>query len=443
MINKKIVLTTGLLASVATMVLPTVVSCNEVKLSFWNYESYMGKSNIDGISDKVGYSQFGDLDEFEAAIDDQKVLAGISSDFQIPRLINENKIQKLDFKRLFNLTYTNSNDLKTKLSTIYSEVELRSLEVLSSANGNIPIWEYVLPYFFQEKVIAFDVNKGSWTPQQKLDLSSPSTISKIFSDTTYKGILNTLSQNGYQKLVINDYYRDNLAIGSEYNDPTKFTTEPINSNYIDQINGFKKTIEASDGFGQKISSSNIKFETSGTEVLESIIDPSLNWECAILYNGDSLDAYWSEDNFKSSTSDIRVVYPQNKLFMTDMVVIPSYITDKKYLDRAYDVIINNVIGNPDLVKTNEFSDLTTAQPISQNFDYVNYTVPYKKLNDIIMSDYFLDNKNVEDEMAKYIYDISSLTPAEIAALTKNNYLSTISKSLITEIMVKYRGMKSS
>jgi len=222
----------------------------------------------------------------------------------------------------------------------------------------------------------------------------------LFPNKTYSGILNTLSKKGYNNFIINDYWRDNLMIGSESSN--NFTGTLNYNNYERFTNDFKSSMEES--VNQKFGE-NIRLETSGVKSLESIIDPNRKWEAAILYNGDALDAYYSSDNFDEliDGKDIKVVIPDNPIFLLDGLVINNN-ADKNELNKLYDVISKNIYDGIAISDDNEYNNLINNSnllnqyknnPLFINFDYVNYSTPFKYFRKLLFDtnglNYFSSN----------------------------------------------------
>ncbi|SGA03053.1 Hypothetical lipoprotein (MG045 family) [Mycoplasmopsis arginini] len=93
---------------------------NPYKVSIYNYESYLNKDIINKVKKDYSYHVFTNLDEFTRAIKNKKAVAGVSSDYQIARLILENKLKKINFQKAFNITY-NDNNKKEIIMNLYTK----------------------------------------------------------------------------------------------------------------------------------------------------------------------------------------------------------------------------------------------------------------------------------------------------------------------------------
>lgn len=430
---------------VGILSLPTllIISGGTSTPTFWNYEQHISKEKEMGLRDKLGFNTFGDLDQLEAAIYGNKVIAAISSDYQAAKFAKNNVIQKINFDELWGLQYENSAQLKTELKKIYTPFVFDALDQAFDLTPDY-LWEYVVPYFIQEKVIAFDIRKGEWTNSEKEQLLTPEGTKELFPQKTYKGILKTLQNHGYKRIVINDYIRDNMMIGSEISGE-KFNSLPTENTYKTQIDGFKQTIEDDDGFGQLVSSNNVKFDTDGTNVLQDLIDPSKKWDTAILYNGDALDAYNAQEQFPSleETHFVRVVFPENPIFLIDTLIIPSYINNdghEKLLDTVYEAINQNLFENANVTTLDDINlqEPPENYPILVNFNYVPYTLPYKIYDETIRTHYFKDEDGTDDNIAKDIYTLTSPSSDDV----KNNFTQNVDDPLFTSMLFYYMLMKN-
>lgn len=422
-----------------------LISGGKTQPTFWNYEQNISPEEESNLRNDIGYNTFGDLDELEAAIYGNKVIAGISSDYQAVKLANDNIIQPIDFKLLWNLDGETPEELGPQLQKIYTPFAFEALDkafTLNDQGGQKRyLWQYVLPYFIQEKVIAFDIRKGTWSEEEKVQLDTPEGINQLFDNKSYKGILNKLQTKGYHRITINDYIRDNMMIGSEIS-TGGFNSLPTSDSYKEYIDNFKATIENQDGFGQQITSNNVSFNTDGTAVLQDLIDPSKYWDTAILYNGDALDAYNAIGHFPSLKDNhfVRVVFPTNPIYLTDTLIIPSYIQgDLKA--QTYRAIKNYLYNNGNVTTLDDVDlhDPGEQYPILINFDFIAYSVPYEIYDKAIKDRYFIDQESeVEDKIAKYIYSITSPPSTDY----KKYFAQEVDDALFTSMLYYYIMMKN-
>lgn len=396
------------LASATVVALPVaaVVSCGSSnKPTFYNYEDYMADEIIDQVNGDFSYSTFGDLPEFESLIRQKKTAGGIGSDYLNATLAKEGLIQKIDFGKVFpSCAGKTGAALETELQKIYTPETWQLMAGFDAyiGNGN-HLYEFMIPYFIQDKAIAFDLDesmKGAttgkhWSEDEynKLISGVNAEIMSVFEsdqDTTkltYSEIFKTLKAHGYQHLIVNDYWRDNLMMGSE---KTGFTSTVTKANYQSQIDGFKSLLNDFTGNNDN----GVLFKTSGGETLEQLILPTANIDVATLYNGDALDAYYGEDN-GASDGTIGVVKATNSSYLLDGMIIPSYVSGGD-LDNLYKVARDYLFEGADSTDAS-----LTATKIYENFDFVNYTTPFKNLFASLQtggSDDYFDG----DKLAEYI-----------------------------------------
>ncbi len=437
---------------IGVLSLPTLILVNEKKTvpTFWNYEQHISDKREKGLRESLGYSIFSDLDELEAAISSKKVIAAIGSDYQAAKFIKEGIIQKIDFEKLWGLKYTNSDELKSQLKNIYTPFTFKALDEAFDLEEK-KLWQYVVPYLSQEKVIAFDINKSNkWTAAEKEKLKTPEGVKSLFPNKSYKGIFNTLKNKGYHRLIVNDYVRGNMMIGSEISSGG-FNSLPTEKNYKTQINNFKQIIEDQDGFNQSILSNNVKFDSAGTSVLQDLINPNKNWDTALLYNGDALDAYNANNHFENIKNNhfIRVVFPENPIYLIDTLFIPTYINDdspEKLLTKTYNAIKTNLFENANIpsldgieINENKSGYPKTGFPILDNFNFIVYSVPYQVYDEAIKNRFFKKDDGSNDEIAKNMYELT-ITPSDKDI---SNYFSQqIDNTLVTSIYYYYMLMKN-
>lgn len=399
-----------LVASGAVVAAPIVgvVSCSwnpfKTNAAFYNYVDYMADDSKDTIR-KSGYTyaQFGDLPEFEQAILAKKAAGGVSSDYYIARMVLDGEVKKLDFNALLdgitvgNHTFAIDNplakaDIETALQGLYTPQVWSQMKNFDSyfigAFAGDHLWEYMVPYFFQRKVVAINPFKvaakaGHADELKKLQSFDKNDVSSVLADDqlTYEQIFTKLREIGFSKLTVNNYMRDNLMIGSE---KTGFTNELNEQNYQAQIDGFSNLIST---YGSVGVSKQVNFVDSGIESLKSVWSKNKdNWsaDTALLYNGDALDAYLGDgqngDDDKTSNGEIRIIVPKNTTYLLDGLVIPTYM-DGNELTRIEKAMHDALLAN-----ANGANDDTNAA--YTNFDFVNYTTPIKAIYDEVKKSYF-------------------------------------------------------
>lgn len=490
------------LGAISTVVAPiaTITSCSLFKSSgssskskyeFYNYEDYMDTDIHDSIASSFSsYYEFADLPEIEQGINDETVGAAVGSDYYNAMLAGKGKISKLDFSKLYGITADHSlwaGELR-KLYTPETWSLLTSFRVAKLDNqGNILdengervydnqgvvkkddkgndrtptydvdgdghedfLWEFMAPYFIQNKVMAVNVDKlatysGAPASVKNLDADGHSQISNanfnnLFTNKTYKGILDTLKGWGAGKLTVNDYMRDNLMIGAQTNG--KFTGKITGTEYEGMVSGFQKTIS---GWSATPIS-------SGVGTLTSLIHAEGNDEkadAALMYNGDALMAWFGgAEDPDNDASQIRIVNPEDPSFLLDGFVIPTYVgNDYSELNKIYEIMKSNLYGsaattwnsNPTTVDGSvsgvDFrAAFTSGNNLFKNFDYVNYTPAFKAVYDYVESKYF-DN----DDTAVAIY---ASTKSNSSKIDENHVTYPITDKQFSDITQLYDSSKS-
>lgn len=443
---KKILINTLGTISVATPVVATMSCSSFLKgnssngsqksdLSFMNYDDYINEDIQNEISNSFEYKTFGDLPELKQAILDQKIAAGVGSDYFNAQLAGMGLIQKIDFNKALGIN-KNRDTWAEELKAIYTPETWTLLNsftlkkyrksgdgyvIAHDSNGHEIhdvdgdgkqdyLWEYMIPYFIQNKVVAFNPYKIAETPANKADLdklksTDPSVVESVFGSaghSTYKQILDKLHGLGFRKMAINNYFRDNLMIGSEDATGTAFSGN---------VPSIAKGKEYANGFINLLKGWNVvDWIDSGVDSLSTLVSPApeKDAEVSMLYNGDALYAYNGADVKDVQENQVRIATPKNPTFLLDGVVIPSYIKDDWWeMQRVYRVLsqtlYQGVMAKPEMASFGE-------NQIAKNFDYVNYSAAFKNLQTYIRDSYFVDDNktptdqsdDTTDEMGKYM-----------------------------------------
>lgn len=460
--TKKIILGLGATAAVVTPIVATV-SCSlfggssngKSSRQFWNYEDYIDEDIKNNIQGSYTYSEFGDLPEFRQALIDKTAAAGVGSDYFNAKLAEDGYIQKLDFGRLYGITNDRSQwesilskyytkeawDLLSNFnlhgygeriaSTDDAKLSKEDKDYIDNNGGDktkLPehdvdgdgtsdfLWEFMAPYFMQNKVVAINLKdlapaiaaKTSKSVEDVMKMSNDD-VNALFADKTYAGILKQL-KNDYNvtSFTINDYMRDNMMIGSENADGSVFTST---------VKDVKDGEAQLDSFMTKVKLGwRLQWETSGVDTLESITKNDRTSQAALMYNGDALAAYNGGYEEGSETGNIRVILPKNATFMCDGFVISSDIkNDRVEMDRIYDVAKNTLYKGVNTTykadaNATPFAGYISENNVYKNFDYVGYTAAFSQLYSYVMDgDNYFDGDN--DKF------ISAATEKAAAALT--------------------------
>ncbi|AWX42500.1 Uncharacterised protein [Metamycoplasma cloacale] len=335
--------------------------------SIYNYESYMSPTIIEKIKKKYNYKEFKEVNEFTQALNAEKAIAGVGSDFQAAQLIIDNKIKKIDFERIYGIGANNwelrkhiYRDAIVKHIEDFDKLIFETLQttapqkILSVKNQTYDvdndgiadhIYEYIIPYYSQDKGIAYNINK---TSRPHLDIDN--TLIELEGQSeklSWKEIINILRKNNYNSFGWTNAYYDNLMIGAFYDNwdvPNVFTEK----NYKKAIDSFFDFVEKESG--HSIKDTKYNYTTGdGLELLNHLIEPKPNRsDAAILYNGDALDAYYSEDNFASvEEGTIRFIRPKNNYILMDCWIIAKALSENDTND-FLDLLRENIYSNNNL-----------------------------------------------------------------------------------------------
>ncbi|EFF41750.1 hypothetical protein [Mycoplasmopsis alligatoris] len=325
---------------------------NNYKPSFYNYKSYMSKDNITKLSKNFEYKQFLEINEFTQALVNNRAVAGIGSDFQAVTLIRKNLLKPINFEKFLNLDFEIKSDehLAKVLEKTYSPIIWRHLKsydeyLKTDVFGNVintHLWKYFVPYYTQDAVIAYNSDKhpikGFEVTEKMLkdNLSKINHVQGIKDELSMFNILNTLKNSGYEHFYMTDALRDNMLYGSGYElnlnnnqrTDSEFTGLVTNSTYERLVNNFTDLIKDSTTYNVK-DSNHITFKGDGLEMLNTILDPSKpDAQVAIMYAGDALDAYYSEDNYENvPQGTLKHVKPSKNLLLVDGLVVVDNISN--------------------------------------------------------------------------------------------------------------------
>ncbi|WP_036451749.1 hypothetical protein [Mycoplasma buteonis] len=459
---------TGLIATVSlTATIAAFKTKKAFKPSFYNYKSYMSEENQTLLREEFDYKAFDEINQFTNALINRKAAGGIGSDFLAASLIQKNLLKKIDYPVLFNdddLKKLPKNEqkslVKKALQTILRKEIWDHLEeynkFLVDANGkhikdddgtDIEFWQYFLPYYSQDSVVAYNVLKHDLADarsvlkvlsaptkpkteysledfpeiqekvQSLLDLDFNSNEYQLANGTESKtdlvNLLKTLSSKGYNGWTITDAIRDNMLFGSSYwkkadgsRTANDFTGEVETKTYRELIDAFVDLIK--DGTNYNVTDNqHISFKGDGLELLNNLINLTRpDVKAAIMYNGDAIDAYYGAYNLPGWSIDgsIRAVKPRHNLLLVDGLVFSANNTDKKnddYLTLLGKSIYQNLQSEYQVFKTtlfnqpnNEFSATVRRNFIEQNV--ANYWTDIKE-NEILT---FLEENEYSKEESK-------------------------------------------
>lgn len=443
-------------------------------LEFYNYEDYLEPESENGINQAYIFNTYGDLAEFENYLRAERSVGGIGSDYFNVNLAKNNLITKLDLSKVFDLSADRSN-WEVELQEIYTPEIWKILtsfdatlndfgtEEYKNSDGEMVLridvdkdgiadhlWEYMIPFFNQNKVIAF--NKKAITNPELLGgtttINNQVALQNWFANNTdlsYEQILKTLTDAGAQTITINDYMRDNMMIGAEVidrqNDPVNFETSGEIPDYEtgkNQIDNFEQMINRV-GLTRKI------WTTNGTDALENIVTQSDNrrtTDMALIYNGDAMAAYQGGYNDNSLDEEVRVIVPKNSTFISDGIVMSSIIANDYFeQSRFYQTVYNFLVVG---AQTDPDYDGFTGKwnRVWANFDYNVYTPAYKNVYT------YMENNFFANENERFILEATrngatnwnpSGNPDKISTHT---LAQPIAKNLETKLISYYNQIKN-
>ncbi|MFV8472168.1 hypothetical protein ACNQ2A_01970 [Mycoplasma sp. 1458C] len=432
------------------------------KPAFYNYKSYMSKTNIDKIQKDFTYKTFDEINEFTNALVNNKAIAGIGSDFQAIDLIKKGHIKKIDFKKLFkSVDHANfDEELLNKLSDtqflanvlkeIYSPIVFNHLasyddELTTDIYGKkiatpAHLWEYFIPYYAQDGMIAY--NKSKAINDKEINdnalIDNANALSEQYQTTiqpySLLNELNLISKSGYGNYIITDAIRTNMLYASGYDfQNNKLTLEPFTGtsteqNYKNQIVQFGNLIQAATSY--PISNSRyITLDGDGQNIVARLLDPSnKQTDSGIVYNGDMLDMYYSDNNYDTvSNGTVEGLKIGQNVLLVDGIVIRNDV-DSNYETKLYKTLNESVLEN----LTWHFSKTNNSIDLNQT---------YKRYSLKIYQDY-LDSvlKPIFKDIAKYaviekrLIDLYSETLDDINKL--NLYDEFVSDELLNDNLIK-------
>ncbi|UVD81986.1 hypothetical protein NV226_01615 [Mycoplasma iguanae] len=443
-----------------------------------NFESYVSPEAEKEINKHFQYKVFQELNEFSRAIESQRIVGGFASDFEIARLIISGKLSKIKYEKILrnipelqgdNTSKAFEANGMIKKSIVQKYLRTETMEHIDSYNsylkdskGNIididkdgkadEMWEFMIPYYIQDKVIAYTTGgyKTNQNDSENLTPLRPDSYNVLtpeereqgiaFEDQTFTEILKKLRTKNYSKFTWTEASRDNLLIGSEVensdaNKPGQITYsgEVTPSNYRSMVEGFLKVVR--EGTGDSVSNINTnKFVSSGTDILQSLIEPGNPSDAGVIYNGDALDALYSGDNFANvPDGQINYIRPKNNITLLEGFVFASY-NNEATNDKIYDILYESIYRGIDMTTEELFKEILSVEKIpfmveneegewvaettidengktveiwekdgkenygviidysavaiTRNFDYINYTSSWKADFEVIKKMYF-------------------------------------------------------
>ena len=446
-LNKIIVITISTISLLFVILIITIKSIFLFKPSFYAYSSYVDEKTMNQINKNYTYKEYGTISEFEYAFGNNKAISGITSDYLIISLIKEGKVSPISNKLM------KMNNLENQWESYFSDTTIEQMRLFDQyidqetqnmlnqkykeygGNYNFKFSDFVVPYFINDKVIAYDTTK---ILNQKNTNNNPLGFDKV---PTLKEALSKIHEKSIDfKIQWTKNERENIVMGSTTNNPESNWDTLINKdNYLNWLDNFTQIVE--NGTGAKIS--DIKrnlFDADSDIILNNLINPNSKIDVAYIYNGDALDAYFGNDNFKEIEDGdrLRIIRTKYTIRILDCFIVSSSISENetnKLLEKFNASLFNGMFWsekqieekNEELKSKNQ--SIYEADGILRIFDYVNYTPASKGAYEYIYNNYFEG-----DEIAKEIYKVAENKDTNM--FVKN--IGPISKEIVSEMSLAFQ-----
>lgn len=450
--SKKSILYTSLCISTVA-ISATVLSIklsNPYKPAFYAFSSYVDNETSKEISKNYSYKEYGSVNEFEYAIENNKAIAGITSDYAIINMIKKEQIAPISKKiakiaKIENIweyfTEATINQMDWYNKFIDNQTQNKLQNKYKNEYGENYVFtfkDFVVPYFLNEKIIAYDTKKlFNKTNLEKDPLGINNDLNNL--ENTLKLIKTKATQNNVKtKFQWTKNEMENVVYGSEYNNEV-FSTQITEENYQKLLNNFSNIVK--NGTGDLMSNNSVNiFDADSDIILNNLINPASKINIAFLYNGDALDAYYGHDNFNEVDDGdrLRVIRPKNNIRILDAFVVSSSINDQQMinlLEIFNDLVFNNMFKTKNEIEM-KGDDVYKEKGIMKIFDFVNYTPAARGAYEYIKDNYFYNEKiGKDDEIAKDIFQIekrpnyNALPMAPIDKQTLSNLTLNFQKKL--------------
>lgn len=427
-INKKMIIfiVIGILTLGFIIFIICIKSIYTFKPSFYAYSSYVDNKTKKMISKNYSYKEYGNVSEFEYAFENNKAVAGITSDYSIISLINEGKLAPIrqDIMKINNLINNwedyFSDSVKEQMNFYNSTLDQTFLKNKFGDNdinnGDYKFSDFIVPYFINDKLIAFDtqkvLNKKNLTLDQvnkELSLNNNSTPTIIEALKS----LNQHTTNKSFKVQWSKNERENVVLGATYENENineNWSTKITNDNYEQLLNNFSKIVKEGTGSSINDVKKNL-FDTDSDIILNNLINPDSKITTAIIYNGDALDAYYGHDNF-SSVEDgdrVRILRTKYTVRILDAFVVSSSIDKNKRLELLTNFntsLFANMFKSKEELEKIDPNKIYQSDGIMRIFDAINYTPAAKGAYEYIYENYFEDENGNQDEIARDIFQVA-------------------------------------
>ena len=356
-----------------------------------NYQSYINPEVQDTLKKEYGVS----FDYFESAENAKslinKNIADIvnTTSYELVNWARQGIIAKLNWSD-FNISGIDS--AQDALTLFIDPVKniLQSYDIDGDGSKD-NLLEYGIPYFLQDFVFCY---RGNNIHELVDGISWEKLFEIIAKDNRFK-------PKKSPNLIAIDDFRTIYSIPR-----TMQTTQEANPNINPQenvkIGDLQTTYKLLSNTLNNISSNSIMFNSDSNVVLNKLAIGEVNG--AFCFNGDALYAALGGDEGIENKigTDIHIIKPNNNLVALDLFVINKNISLENK-SKAYDLLKSLCLDATDQLNS----------IVYQNFDYVYYTPPLKKIYDFVNSKLpsekfkFLEvsNKNIEKRVEQPLTDL--------------------------------------
>ncbi|UUD35461.1 spermidine/putrescine ABC transporter substrate-binding protein [Mycoplasmopsis caviae] len=421
------------------------------KPSFYNYQSYIDDDSKRVINENFTFKEFEEIQHFTKSILTNKAAGGIGNDAQAVQLIRDGKLRKIDYAKMFNDPKYKDREKVLELLSDTVKEHIKSYDKFLTkdqcieSDGTVAkedkhLIDYFAPYFSQDMVVAYNpqkvlkLNYNDAYYHAKITAHEQAIQEHLLKVSENKGefrlidIMKALTLKGYNYWEATYAMRDNMIYGSAYvKDPVKGYIDdhatgkgstPDKPNwYKEHIDHFVELFQHGTNYSIR-DTEHVVFNGDGQWLLNNLINPTTKTNAGLIYNGDALDAYFSEDNFENKVQQgtLRFFRPKINLLLVDGLVISENTSDH-FADLIYEsahksflsgVERNDWNNGPKWVKKidpkngediSEFENIEEYKSLL-TFDHVGYTPAWKNLYNYVKDNYF--DKVKEEKQKNYI-----------------------------------------
>ncbi|WP_228444765.1 type 2 periplasmic-binding domain-containing protein [Mycoplasma tullyi] len=402
-----------------------------------NFESYMSPNLQSELRQTYNNLQFDTFASNEKAITNFKnetYTIGTLSTYAVLDLIHQGILQKLDWSQ-FDLSYLNDEDQEVPIKNstdalaLFTDDVQKVLTSYSIDNKPVNLLDYAVPYFFQSLVFAY---RGA-----KID-------SLVDHQSSWYDILNTISSEQYRDRFNNNrlgivederslYSIANIIKTSKDNQEVSVNPPPSQLTLNQFADVYQEIADAGINFHNLATNnrSTALLNSDSSVILNNLDSGRING--GIMFNGDAIfsaqggEFHGEEDDpLKPTSEDFHIVTPVNTPLALDLIVVNQLNIRHfpGFLEQSYKVIrkvalegVNQTLADFQEVLTEDPETIYKNGPL-ENFNYVQYTSPLKKISDpengLVAAEGWLEVPNQEElseniNSAYFIKDVKNVT----------------------------------